>query len=206
MLLLYRSRSNTETLRKKNLHSTMLLLYLGKIRYLGKHAAFTFHYASTLSSKCRDYQYIRPIYIPLCFYFIRRQLKILYQEHMIYIPLCFYFIDFARYFAKLIGKFTFHYASTLSLIRQQYPIFCSLIYIPLCFYFIPIVYKARQPCIQFTFHYASTLSRETVICGSSNVYLHSTMLLLYPSASPPDCPAREFTFHYASTLSALRDR
>ena len=50
MLLLYRSRSNTETLRKKNLHSTMLLLY-------------RMHPLTDLLQCFR-------IYIPLCFYFI----------------------------------------------------------------------------------------------------------------------------------------
>ena len=120
--------------------------------------------------------------------------------------------------------FTFHYASTLSVLTGQAFVMqtnlhstmlllyraktrcCHLIrriYIPLCFYFI---YNERGFSIgtwTFTFHYASTLS------GSSQwgqkiftQYLHSTMLLLYRNKQLKHRKkGEEFTFHYASTLS-----
>ena len=97
--------------------------------------------------------------------------------------------------------FTFHYASTLSLLSQY------------CLY----------PDLTFTFHYASTLSLQTRPLRLRQLHLHSIMLLLYPwrpwSTSLiqiiyiPLCfyfivwRCREesghakFTFHYASTLS-----
>ena len=58
-------------------------------------------------------------------------------------------------------EFTFHYASTLSSPRYQFP-------------FSPIV---------FTFHYASTLSYFAVAVTWYYIDLHSTMLLLY--LTPP---------------------
>ena len=120
-----------------DLHSTMLLLYqiwavysvcwckftfhyastlsgIGSVRY-PFHDLFTFHYASTLSTKWEhttDGSW--NIYIPLCFYFIRKlnpkcgfvlhlhsTMLLLYRMSgsqklsgtWIYIPLCFYFIE-----------------------------------------------------------------------------------------------------------------
>ena len=140
-----------------NLHSTMLLLYRfqpGERVLL--HAPFTFHYASTLS-----YRKVRTtiglyIYIPLCFYFIDHNgntevrvfnlhstMLLLYlsgvrsfsRSALIYIPLCFYFIDGVVRQISSMYRFTFHYASTLSVPYDnlEYDIY---IYIPLCFYFI----------------------------------------------------------------------
>ena len=54
------------------------------------------------------------IYIPLCFYFIRFWMNMISSKSTIYIPLCFYFIRLRRDTKFLRGKFTFHYASTLS--------------------------------------------------------------------------------------------
>ena len=55
------------------------------------------------------------------------------------------------------GKFTFHYASTLSGMHDE------------------IHYKHEL----FTFHYASTLSCNLIALFADTVNLHSTMLLLY---------------------------
>ena len=62
-------------------------------------------------------------------------------------------------------KFTFHYASTLSVIHVLSDFPEIFIYIPLCFYFIHLRLTVAQPCL---------------------LYLHSTMLLLYPD--PPGSP------------------
>ena len=56
-----------------NLHSTMLLLYQPPLPALYAYrCVFTFHYASTLSYNRYRLNILRyPIYIPLCFYFIK---------------------------------------------------------------------------------------------------------------------------------------
>ena len=75
--------------------------------------------------------------------------------------------------------FTFHYASTLSISRWRIHDLDG-IYIPLCFYFIKFKLSTSFDCI---FH------------------LHSTMLLLYRIRSIYPGYSYIFTFHYASTLS-----
>ena len=57
----------------------------------------------------------------------------------------------------------------------------DLIYIPLCFYFIGICVWLSGTCCRFTFHYASTLSHPARWLRKKWLYLHSTMLLLYPA-------------------------
>ena len=122
----------------------------------------------------------RPIYIPLCFYFIAISFVCSARAISIYIPLCFYFIIHR---INLDGRICW-------------------IYIPLCFYFIGVdrsVVPWRRPHLhstmlllyptdvvhkilcfcEFTFHYASTLSYFEAPCSSSHHNLHSTMLLLY---------------------------
>ena len=76
-------------------------------------------------------------------------------------------------------RFTFHYASTLS---HLFPSSkgLELIYIPLCFYFIWVGSAIAAGAKLFTFHYASTLS-IVVFFLTDAIY--------------------RFTFHYASTLS-----
>ena len=96
------------------LHSTMLLLYRVSPLKPTPEPLFTFHYASTLSLfhlltsyllsnlhstmllLYRAYPAERPlperIYIPLCFYFIRKRAPGCNNTDIIYIPLCFYFI------------------------------------------------------------------------------------------------------------------
>ena len=164
-------------------------------------SSFTFHYASTLSRSgipkatglliyiplC--FYFIRPesmerllqpgIYIPLCFYFIRRFAVVNNRTGFIYIPLCFYFITFRPSSLRLASKFTFHYASTLSVKTRS----------------------GNVGLFVFTFHYASTLS----YCNSASrllfTYLHSIMLLLYQIHCHRKISRYKFTFHYASTLS-----
>ena len=100
------------------------------------------------------------IYIPLCFYFIGVSGRDLRSDCHIYIPLCFYFIRSENDKPVFRRKFTFHYASTLSITHLFLPLTillftfhyastlsrclissarsASIIYIPLCFYFIRI--------------------------------------------------------------------
>ena len=134
-------------------------------------------YRHSCAGWCPDYQ----IYIPLCFYFIR-------------ISLCAQDVGlrFTFHYASTLSMddiklkpcpfwFTFHYASTLSKKRPMHlPV--TFIYIPLCFYFIKGDILEIEEYHPFTFHYASTLS--TVVASAS------TSLMI-------------FTFHYASTLSVL---
>ena len=76
--------------------------------------------------------------------------------------------------------FTFHYASTLSRAEMHIRGYAIHIYIPLCFYFILSRDMAKNKNFVFTFHYASTLSIAFVIAAYASF---------------------QFTFHYASTLS-----
>ena len=57
-------------------------------------------------------------------------------NYSIYIPLCFYFIELSEQRGADVIKFTFHYASTLSIRREKEALGITPIYIPLCFYFI----------------------------------------------------------------------
>ena len=183
----------------------MLLLYPGAGSVIHEQFLFTFHYASTLSARQNINRRPSRIYIPLCFYFIGDFLDPSREHLIIYIPLCFYFIS---------GK---------SNGRKQW----IIIYIPLCFYFIVSSSETVFMNRPFTFHYASTLSdrpakavcRKCVIyiplcfyfIGGvilyekfADLYLHSTMLLLYLFATASTALLFFlFTFHYASTLSLI---
>ena len=105
-----------EEMFEKNLHSTMLLLYL---------AGFAVYESNNLN--------------------LHSTMLLLYQENWAYLSIGYH-------------KFTFHYASTLSILSESWEDSLADIYIPLCFYFI----KARW----------STSQQR--LCN-----LHSTMLLLY---------------------------
>ncbi len=60
-----------QELEKIHLHSTMLLLYLDETTGKVIPAAFTFHYASTISDSDVSGPFASThIYIPLCFYYI----------------------------------------------------------------------------------------------------------------------------------------
>ena len=119
-----------------HLHSTMLLLY---------------------PLSCNRDLPVLQIYIPLCFYFILRTYLDRLRSSQIYIPLCFYFISESSTTMESKKKFTFHYASTLSVMYHM---------------------QSRLHTI-FTFHYASTLSPCACWRKIYNADLHSTMLLLY---------------------------
>ena len=145
--------------RKRNLHSTMLLLYLwcttcraGYIQYL--HSTMLLLYLLVHV----DEKYIMQIYIPLCFYFIGIWQRTRTLLDWIYIPLCFYFIGIAN-----------------PLVLIAIPI-----YIPLCFYFIDL-YWFYAPnrlliYIPLCFYFIQTMASGQY----GTIYLHSTMLLLYP--------------------------
>ena len=164
-----------------DLHSTMLLLY---------------HFFLSFISICL------PIYIPLCFYFIRfiRLLRTwgriyLHSTMLLLYPASHIHCRFRGIDLHSTMLLLYHYPET----ESQFPI---LIYIPLCFYFIPSwsgqrlshqnlhstmlllypgpVQNVMLLCYLFTFHYASTLSRNRKPQMHLNgTDLHSTMLLLY---------------------------
>ena len=164
---------------------------------------FTFHYASTLSGSLRRSLLSSLIYIPLCFYFISSAAHAAIFFFPIYIPLCFYFILTKSTKSSCNCLFTFHYASTLSLISTQNTSHNHNLHSTmLLLYLLPVVY-----CIDhsvFTFHYASTLSKKSRLSPRLIHDLHSTMLLLYRGGERDGRHERdEFTFHYASTLSVF---
>ena len=120
MLLLYRNKRIASRLPDRNLHSTMLLLYL--------------------SEMWKQIPKLPAIYIPLCFYFIGCIIcRSIYSQDLHSTMLLLYHIQeqraeitaqnlhstmlllyrgrrFTRRCRKL--EFTFHYASTLSTLRQ----------------------------------------------------------------------------------------
>ena len=135
----------------------MLLLYRngnnGKISI----CIFTFHYASTLS--------VIGIDLGITTLHLHSTMLLLYPwgdrvvffELRIYIPLCFYFINLGRDYINVVNKFTFHYASTLSL--------------PYAF----LILKHRNLHSTMLLLYRIDSHR----LGDQFRNLHSTMLLLY---------------------------
>ena len=120
-----------------------------------------------------------PIYIPLCFYFIccsDRQSSILLY---IYIPLCFYFIIQSTRELYTRGKFTFHYASTLSLCLSRAKAMSTRFTFHYASTLSTVASSNGVVTTAFTFHYASTLSHIELYIGDGQINLHSTMLLLY---------------------------
>ena len=102
------------------------------------------------------------------------------SSYSIYIPLCFYFIPASGCMFAFQGIFTFHYASTLSILSNT--VISSL--------------------FTFTFHYASTLSK----CLSEDHRLYPIFTFHYASTLSGYSESKtrriyKFTFHYASTLS-----
>ena len=105
--------------------------------------------------------------------------RVVFFELRIYIPLCFYFINLGRDYINVVNKFTFHYASTLSL--------------PYAF----LILKHRNLHSTMLLLYRIDSHR----LGDQFRNLHSTMLLLYRHHLIYTVIIHSFTFHYASTLS-----
>ena len=120
------------------LHSTMLLLYPDSHALTPFFFDFTFHYASTISEVRYGTQSRKP---PL-----HSTMLLLYHSLMIqsflllslYIPLCFYYILVGGGGTGGGSYFTFHYASTISNLRDLFLFSLCHLYIPLCFYYIGI--------------------------------------------------------------------
>ena len=245
MLLLYHSQESPADQAHPYLHSTMLLLYR-TIRAPSRIRISYLHSTMLLLYRCPSTRRLpgSAIYIPLCFYFIKAEagdfsstvtdlhstMLLLYPgllsdktgKSYIYIPLCFYFIATGQFGELLDRLFTFHYASTLSvLLRRLLQLFLYLhstmlllyrrekakmfwrfprIYIPLCFYFISDKHPKDPQPLSFTFHYASTLSLYSTALPHTKPYLHSTMLLLYHRGMPVQEVAE---FHLHSTMLLL---
>ena len=188
------------------LHSTMLLLYLGRKTCVSCIAS------NLHSTMLLLYQYAIMSTVALLLY-LHSTMLLLYRVHgsqsrswlIIYIPLCFYFITCHLLHPVQSFQFTFHYASTLSHHRPSmndfvhthlhstmlllYPLFFMTayytgeIYIPLCFYFIE--------------------SLRDVAAYPVQIYIP---LCFYFIVDNPEDKRRNyngFTFHYASTLSRI---
>ena len=116
---------------------------------------FTFHYASTYTLPQPD-QHSSRLYLhstmPLLILVISYYISVLIR---IYIPLCLYLYPAAikRQFFAL--SFTFHYASTYTILRLRL-ILSDRIYIPLCLYLYNANVATIDRAMIFTFHYAST--------------------------------------------------
>ena len=117
MLLLYPKYFLSNNLYNNNLHSTMLLLYRS-IWHIPNCDVLNLHSTMLLLYRWRLLVVVspRPIYIPLCFYFICNHGYRPHRYFVIYIPLCFYFIN----------AWPWDWGAS------------DNIYIPLCFYFIGI--------------------------------------------------------------------
>ena len=146
------------------LHSIMLLLYRGTPGYLGTtlidnlHSIMLLLYLNTSPNLAVSLDYLHSIML------------LLYRH-----------LDLR---AGHVFKFTFHYASTLSNFSEISINFSPVIF---TFHYASTLsdhvrgWWGLLPA--FTFHYASTLSSSA--CRSLSLialYLHSIMLLLYPSA------------------------
>ena len=149
---------------------------------------------------------VHPIYIPLCFYFIVASIGLTVASIIIYIPLCFYFIFQACIISEVIND---NLHSTMLLLYLLHYLLINLfkiIYIPLCFYFIGVTSMciSGSSCIYIPlcFYFIHREKDRGVLFHN----LHSTMLLLYPLLSFHILPYLcTFTFHYASTLSSVAD-
>ena len=186
MLLLYLLLRAALLSNIQYLHSTMLLLY----PKLG----------------CIDCVFAVPIYIPLCFYFIQHDLRVLeynasdlHSTMLLLYPILkcpFYSPIFNLHSTMLLlyrfqpgervllhAPFTFHYASTLSATGIQSRTWQNHIYIPLCFYFIWFIYSRRindlPIYIPLCFYF---IGFPLLHIQSWLLYLHSTMLLLSPES------------------------
>ena len=161
MLLLYHFPEGFCLLYISPLHSTMLLLYLFSTVLLynlviSLHSTMLLLY---LTSSLKESSPFR-LYIPLCFYYIEEFCILRGVKSFLYIPLCFYYILYNGRVLRSPVIFTFHYASTISVSSICPGIWFS----------------------SFTFHYASTISSDDIVKAFFNPTLHSTMLLLYPTA------------------------
>ena len=143
----------------------------------------------------------------------------------LYIPLCFYFID--REMGRVTYQNALHSIMLLLYLALSEPdIDVIELYIPLCFYFIYVVEFINTGSSYSTFHYASTLSCCLLDLVRDRLPLHSIMLLLYRihcdllrsdyilyiplcfyfilNAEVQGYINTDSTFHYASTLSICR--
>ena len=125
-----------------------------------------------------------------------------FSPYPIYIPLCFYFISKSRACSSVLIRFTFHYASTLSMIQYYSQKDVSLIYIPLCFYFIWVYGNAwvygDAIYIPLCFYFIEMKAPKNLYNSLFTFHYASTLSMWMPEACPQQTA---FTFHYASTLS-----
>ena len=163
---------------------------------------FTFHYASTISTHPKRYEYVMGGFtfhyastISKAFFSasfssltLHSTMLLLYlssnmsqsKSTSLYIPLCFYYI---LYEIHRVNYFT-------------------ILYIPLCFYYIVGRFELSNYQYAFTFHYASTISQLTYLRRIVRVYF----TFHYASTISGwgrrrSRPLLYFTFHYASTIS-----
>ena len=99
------------------------------------------------------------------------------------------------------APFTFHYASTLSKIRNDAGL--SKAYLHSTMLLLYLLCQSARACrlmiyIPLCFYFINNLPAGTV---PSQPDLHSTMLLLYLHQIITNAKVNTFTFHYASTLS-----
>ena len=163
---------------------------------------FTFHYASTLSRLTRSfgirYRYLHstmlllyrntrqgsglfcPIYIPLCFYFILQTVAVKAPgiENLHSTMLLLY--QGGKRGGLVIWLLNLHSTMLLLYLFPEIEIDNDLLNLHstmLLLYRNRYVHFASSSA--FTFHYASTLSHLIPGHNSSDIHLHSTMLLLY---------------------------
>ena len=209
MLLLYQTQKSAQMMLWSPLHSTMLLLYPA-CHYLTPPAlfAFTFHYASTISTPLLVYAPF-PLYftfhyastISSCPFCWTAPICALHSTMLLLYPsippgIVEFFYHFTFHYASTISlspadspgwerAFTFHYASTISFCGKK----CLFHLSNFTFHYASTIswltYQNTMELLIFTFHYASTISYFTPPILLAGFTLHSTMLLLYHVSSSP---------------------
>ena len=123
------------------------------------------------------------LYIPLCFYYIVSANKIRHLlHHPLHSTMLLLYPNCCKVRIVNVYGFTFHYASTISIIPQP----------------------QTKPVAHFTFHYASTISfgLKGLNLVLSNFTFHYASTISCPLVIH-FLPPFAFTFHYASTISRI---
>ena len=104
----------------------------------------------------------------------------------------------------IVRTFTFHYASTISILRQQKSMESLALHSTMLLLY-PVYTVFRESENHFTFHYASTISpvRQAVEVRHSVFTFHYASTIS-TSANSSQTAEQNFTFHYASTISGKR--
>ena len=147
---------------------------------------FTFHYASTLSEinnivqQCKTHLHSTMLLLyPILRYSFGGYFTYLHSTMLLL------YLKTGIRLSLRAGKFTFHYASTLSIENANKKVMCAHLHSTMLLLYQNGFSSLLSNTCKFTFHYASTLSKYLRGIGGQEINLHSTMLLLYRTLSRP---------------------